>query len=58
MHSGYAKFNTSKSCDELVEQLDVSKAQLSKWLKHAVEDKVIDKLFRPVRYSLPASDNS
>ena len=52
-----AKLNTPKSCEELAEELDVSKAQLSKWLKHAVEEKVIDKLFRPVRFSLPENDN-
>lgn len=38
------------STDELAELLDVSKSQLNKWLKKAVEDGSIQKYSRPVRY--------
>ncbi len=53
-----SKLSTPKSSNELAEQLDVSKVQLNKWLKIAVEDKAIEKLSRPVRYALPKEDNS
>ena len=44
------KTKTSISTDELAELLDVSKSQLNKWLKKAVEDGFIKKYSRPVRY--------
>ena len=53
-----SKLSTPKSSGELAEQLDVTKAQLNKWLAIAVEDKAIRKLSRPVRYALPKENNS
>ena len=40
----------AKNVDDLVELLDLNKAQLNAWLKQAVEDKKIKKLSKPVRY--------
>lgn len=44
------KTATPMCTDELAKLLDVSKSQLDKWLKKAVEDGSIQKYFRPVRY--------
>lgn len=52
------KLNAPKGSDELAEQLDVTKAQLNKWLAIAVEDKAIEKLSHPVRYALPKGNDS
>jgi predicted Rossmann fold nucleotide-binding protein DprA/Smf involved in DNA uptake len=44
---------TAKSplrADELLQHLDVSKAQLNAWLKQAVADRRLRRLTRPVRY--------
>lgn len=38
------------SAAELAEQLDVRKGQIEDWLKRAVEDGIIEKKTRPVRY--------
>ncbi len=46
------KTETPISTDELAESLDVSKSQLNKWLKKAVEDGFIKKFSRPVRYKI------
>jgi len=53
-----AKLSTPKSSAELAEQLDVTKAQLNKWLAIAVADKAIRKLSRPVRYALTKDNDS
>jgi len=39
-----------KSINELVSLVEINKTQLSLWLKKAVEDGVVQKLSRPVRY--------
>jgi hypothetical protein len=36
--------------DGLAKMLDVSKTQLNRWLKQAVEDKKVNKMNKPVRY--------
>ena len=41
------------SADDLAKRLDVTKGQLQKWLKQAVNDKKIRKLTKPVRYVRP-----
>ena len=38
--------------DDLLQHLDISKAQLNLWLKRAVADKRLKKLNRPVRYRI------
>ena len=53
-----SKLSTPKNSSELAEQLDVTKAQLNKWLAIAVGDKAVRKLSRPVRYALPKDNNS
>ena len=53
-----SKLSNPKNSDELAEQLDVTKAQLNKWLAIAVQDKAITKLSRPVRYALPKDNDS
>jgi predicted Rossmann fold nucleotide-binding protein DprA/Smf involved in DNA uptake len=40
------------SVDELIESTQLHKSQLNDWLKRAVEDGVVKKLNRPVRYNL------
>jgi len=40
------------SVDDLAKELDVNKAQLNLWLKRAVEEGTIQKLKKPVRYSI------
>lgn len=42
--------NEEKKIEDLSELLNVSKAQLSIWMKRAEEDKKIKKLLRPVRF--------
>lgn len=42
--------DSPKTTDELVEILQLNKAQLNTWLKRAVDEKKIKKLSRPVRY--------
>jgi len=44
------KTNTPIASEELAEVLDVGKTQLNVWLKKAVDDGVIKKFSRPVRY--------
>ncbi len=44
------ELNSEKSQDELVTRLNVQKNQLNMWLKQAVEDGVVEKYSRPVRY--------
>ncbi len=39
-----------KTTDELVDALGLNKSQLNTWLKRAVADQKMEKLFRPVRY--------
>ncbi len=51
-----SNLSAPQSSNELAEQLDVTKAQLNKWLKIAVADKAIKKLSRPVRYALEKGD--
>ena len=45
------KTKISISTYKLAELLDVSKSQLNKWLKKAVEDGFLQKHSRPVRYN-------
>jgi len=40
----------AKPADELLELLNVNKSQLNVWLKKSVEDQIITKLNKPVRY--------
>jgi predicted Rossmann fold nucleotide-binding protein DprA/Smf involved in DNA uptake len=42
--------DSPKTPDELVEALDLNKAQLNAWLKRAVSEEKLKKLARPVRY--------
>ncbi len=44
------KLDSPATVEELVETLDVNKAQLNAWLKKAVEKNKIIKLSKPVRY--------
>lgn len=46
-----AALGEPKSAAELATRLDVSKVQMSSWLKRAVDEGVIRKLKRPVRYA-------
>ena len=41
--------------DELIESTRLHKSQLNEWLKRAIDDKVIKKLSRPVRYQVKNS---
>lgn len=41
-----------KSLDELLEATSLHKSQLNEWLKQAIEDGLVKKLNRPVRYQL------
>jgi predicted Rossmann fold nucleotide-binding protein DprA/Smf involved in DNA uptake len=41
--------------DELIESTQLHKSQLTGWLKRAIDDKVIKKLNRPVRYQVKNS---
>jgi len=40
----------AKNADELVEELDVHKTQLNLWLKKALDQNLIVKKSKPVRY--------
>lgn len=42
--------NEAKSIDELSELLDIHKSQLNIWLKQSVDENIIEKLNRPIRY--------
>ena len=42
--------DATKTPDELVEILDLNKAQLNAWLKRAVSEEKLKKHVRPVRY--------
>jgi hypothetical protein len=42
--------DSQRTPDELVEAMDLNKAQLNIWLKKAVDDKKLKKLSKPVRY--------
>ena len=44
-----------KTADELFNELDLNKTQLSTWLKQAIKDKKIKKLSKPVRYQWQAN---
>ena len=46
----------AKSLDELEEELEIKKTQLNVWLKRAVEEKVVGKLSKPVRYEWLGED--
>ena len=45
-----------KQIDELCELLNIHKSQLNVWLKQAVEEQVITKLNKPVRYKWSDSE--
>jgi len=40
----------AKTTDELLAELELNKTQLNTWLKQAVKDKKVRKLYKPVRY--------
>ena len=40
------------SIDELVETTQLNKSQLTEWLKRAVDEDIVKKLYRPVRYQV------
>ena len=42
--------------DELIESTQLNKSQLTEWLKRAVDDEVVKKLNRPVRYQVKNSE--
>lgn len=42
--------------DELIESTQLHKSQLTEWLKRAVDDEVVKKLNRPVRYQVKNSE--
>ncbi len=44
------RLNVVQDSDDLAEKLKVNKNQLNAWLKKAVEDGLIKKYSRPVRY--------
>jgi predicted Rossmann fold nucleotide-binding protein DprA/Smf involved in DNA uptake len=46
----------ARSPGELEEELDIKKTQLDVWLKKAVDEKILKKLSRPVRYELLVED--
>ena len=52
------KLETPVSTDELAKSLNVSKTQLNKWLKRAVENGCIRKLSRPVRYEIQKKEKT
>ncbi|MDD2047555.1 DNA-processing protein DprA [Pseudomonas putida] len=47
-----AYFNDAVTVDELDAQWDVSKKQINDWLKQSVDEGVVQKLTKPVRYQL------
>lgn len=47
-----ANLHEPVSSDDLAQRLDVNKTQLNLWLKRAVDDGLIRKLKKPVRYSV------
>lgn len=49
-----ARMDTAKTDSEVAEELQVSKTQAQQWLRRLVEEGVLEKLSRPVRYR-PAS---
>jgi DNA processing protein len=52
------RMTTPKTEAEVAEELQVSKAQAREWLKRLVEEGVIEKLSRPVRYQSAAAVGS
>lgn len=55
-----ACFNDAVTADELDAQWDVPKKQINDWLKQSVDEGVVQKLTKPVRYQLlkgPKSEN-
>jgi predicted Rossmann fold nucleotide-binding protein DprA/Smf involved in DNA uptake len=46
----------AKTADQLLEELDISKAQLNAWLKRAVSEKHLRKLGKPLRYAWHPSE--
>lgn len=42
--------------DELIESTQLNKSQLTEWLKRAVDDEIVKKLNRPVRYQVKNSE--
>jgi len=43
---------TATTVDELIENTGLHKSQLNEWLERAIEDGVVEKLNRPIRYKL------